>query len=376
MRSIVHRRIRQFALIGLAITFLQLPCDAQNRTEDLNATANFWLNLSIDIAKDIPSDAPMEELSELDLSILNLSHLCIERSLELNGNLSQAWKRKGDLLLQSGRYEDAMTSYDRLLHDDPMRQDVWIKKGQALDGLKKWSSAIYCYNLVISCCRYQINQGISDPTIKMTEGIAWYGKACDYSQLKDAEKALPCFNQSIEIFGDANVSAEDPILLAGSWMGKGNSLCDLRRYDEAISCYDEILSNLSLSTYSGEYVNASSGKGLAELLLAEELHQKGNENATRYFNRSAYSFAEAVAGIENDIDLKNDRTAWPAYFGKWAALHSLPGHENEAETAFAQATNLTGGVVIPSFKSTVNYILQIYIKIMEVSKNVSYNRHW
>jgi len=344
-------------IIGLATALILPNVCAYDKNASENAQE--WLNLSLDIAGDANARNGPDDLTRAEL---NLSLLSVEKSLDMDRNLSRSWEQKGDLLSQSGRYEEAAACYERLLNEDPMDQGVWLKKGQAFDGLNRWSEAIYCYNMVISCCQYWTSAGVSNNEARKQEGDAWYNKAWDFSQLKDHEKALLCFNRSVEIFSDPNAS-EDVNDLASSWSGKGNSLRALGRYEEAMLCYDEII--LSMDRYSPNVVNALSAKGLAELLLARNLSSKDLQNAYLHYNLSATYFAKAIETLENDDNLTNDKDAWSDYFGEWVALHYLPGREKHASDAFDKSIALTGGMVMPSWGSLAGSLQGLFIRAKE-----------
>lgn len=329
--------------------------------------AKEWLNLSWIIADDANAK---DDAYDLMKDELNLSSICADKALHLDINLSQAWEQKGDLLNQAGRYEEAAASYDRSLEEDPLNHGVWLKKGQALDVLKRWSEAINCYNMAISCCQLRTSSGVPDNIVKKVEGDAWCNKARDGFQMKNYNKALLCYNRSIEIYSDPNIS-EDKNGIVNAWMGKGNSLRAMGDYEEAMQCYDEIISNLGVSDSALWVADALSAKGLSEFLLAEELNSMDDLNALLHYNLSVTYFAKAIDTLENDANLTNDNDTWSDYFGKWMALHHLPGREKDASDAIDRSISLAGGTVMPSWGSLMAQSHNSFTRAMEILRNVS-----
>lgn len=343
--------------------------DQEEEFLDVRESAKEWLNLSWAIADSANAKSNPDE-DDLKRDELNLSFICVNKSLLMDRNLSSAWGQKGDLLKQRGRYDEAVACYDRLLSEDPLNHKVWLKKGQAFDGLNRWSEAINCYNIAILCCQLPISAGVFNNITKQEEGIAWYNKACSNFQMKNYDKALLCYNRSIEIFCDPNAS-EDINDLANAWMGKGNSLRALGNYEESMHCYDEIISNLSVSPYNPCVVHALSAKGLSELLLAKKLRGKDDRNASLHCNFSTTYFAKAIETLENDENLTNDKDAWSDYFGQWIALSNLPGREIDASEAFDKSISLTGGTVMPSWASMISHFHGLFTRAKEILRDVS-----
>lgn len=376
----MRQYVRLVLLIGIASVFLSPGACADNSTEERSLKAVDLLNLSQEILNSPTSEMPSELANELDESAVELSLRIVEKALELDGNLSRAWEQKGWLLDSSGRYEEAIECYDRVLDEDPTRQDIWLAKGDVLTRiadknkeLERWDEAINCYIMVLSCCRNLKHVGIQDSEIKKQEGLAWlqmgqgyYWKA-DRNSWKayennsktyenyqeDNTKAISCYLEAIEIFSNLNSSQADELNFVDSWMGLSNSLKDTGRYDEAISGYDIIISNFNASTYPDHVFNAWMDKGISELKIAENLNGKDRENALLQAEKC---FAKCL-----EIDQAN----WGAHFGRWAALRSL-GKEPEADAAFDNVIDLTGGTRIPTLSELMDSLQKLFPRAMGV----------
>ncbi|MCX6677834.1 MAG: tetratricopeptide repeat protein [Methanothrix sp.] len=369
----MRQYVRLALLIGIAATILSPGACTDNSSEERSLKAGDFLNLSQEIINSSSSEMPSELANELNESAVELSLRIVEKALELDGNLSEAWAQKGKLLYLSERYEEAIECYDRVLDEDPTRQDIWMMEGDAImkiadknHELERWDEAINCYNMVLSCCRNLKHMGISDSEIKKQEGLAWlkmgqgyYWKADRNSwkayennnkiyenYQKDNGKAISCYLEAVEIFSNLNSSEADELNLVDSWMGLSNSLKDIGRYDEAISCYDIIISDFNTSTYLEHVHNAWMNKGISELKIAENQNGKDRENALLQAEKC---FAKC---------LEIDQDDWQAHFGRWAALRSFD--KQEADAAFDNVINITGGTRIPTLSDLMDFLQKLF----------------
>ena len=123
--------------------------------------------------------------------------------LRIDNKDIKSWSAKGNLLLKLERYKEALEAYDEILKLDPDNTDAKQNKEVATKELKKqeFSSLI---NEIKS--KFQ-NQDYSNVI-----------ELCDQARIIDVSNHLP------DIY-------------------KGNSLYELKRYEEAIECYDKALYN-------------------------------------------------------------------------------------------------------------------------------------
>ncbi|NQV39129.1 MAG: tetratricopeptide repeat protein, partial [Nitrosopumilus sp.] len=61
-------------------------------------------------------------------------------------NDADVWNNKGDSLDSLGKYEEAITSYDKAIEIDPNDADVWNNKGDSMDSLGNNDEAKKCYD--------------------------------------------------------------------------------------------------------------------------------------------------------------------------------------------------------------------------------------
>jgi serine/threonine protein kinase len=124
---------------------------------------------------------------------------------------------RGCSLLNLGKYEEAISCFDKVISDNPEYAEVWINKGVALGKMGKHYDEVSCYDKALK--------------LKTEDAIVWYDKALALDSLGRYEESLLCYEKSIKLNPKH----------AGSWCGKGVVLMLLDRYQEAALCYDEAL---------------------------------------------------------------------------------------------------------------------------------------
>jgi len=124
---------------------------------------------------------------------------------------------KGCSLSNLGKYEEAISYFDKVILSNPEYAEVWINKGVALGKMGKHHDEVSCYDKALE--------------LKTEDAIVWYDKALALDSLGRYEESLLCYEESIKL-NPKHTS---------SWCGKGVILTLLGRYQEAARCYDEAL---------------------------------------------------------------------------------------------------------------------------------------
>jgi len=127
------------------------------------------------------------------------------------------WFQKGYCLNALGRYEEALSSYDRSIHLEPEVSSAWNNRGATLANLGRLQEALECYDEAIKL----------DPE----SAFAWGNRGIALGKLERYEEELECLDKAISL------SPKD----AGAWYGRGNALRDLGRYTEALGSYDRAI---------------------------------------------------------------------------------------------------------------------------------------
>ena len=141
---------------------------------------------------------------------------------------SLAWRIKGRVLARSGRYEEAITCYDKALEIKPQFMSLLGEKGEAFLYLERYEEALECFDKVL-----EINSHNSMRLIMKGEALAGLGRY---------EEALECYDKALEI--EENYPKDhDCTKLAcrRALNNKGSALQELGRYEEALECYDKAL---------------------------------------------------------------------------------------------------------------------------------------
>ncbi len=143
--------------------------------------------------------------------------------LAIRGDFWEAWYERGTVLEDLGRFVDAIASYDQALNLEPRREalaNLWLRRGNAFQyGLGEYDASLACYDRVLQ--------------LQPDQAQGWHhrGNALLYGYHQPLT-AIDSYRRALQV---------DP-QLALTWRNQGNALVELRRYIEAIECYDHSLS--------------------------------------------------------------------------------------------------------------------------------------
>lgn len=142
---------------------------------------------------------------------------CYDKALEINPGSMEAWNNKGLALARTGRLAEAVHCYDKALEIKAGDSEVMYNKGISLALLGKSKEAIECYDKLLA-----ENPGDAD---------AWCSKGDVLFESDRHEEALDAYNKSIEI------NPKDEV----TWNNRGMTLVKLNRFAEGIESYDKAL---------------------------------------------------------------------------------------------------------------------------------------
>jgi Tfp pilus assembly protein PilF len=128
---------------------------------------------------------------------------------------AQAWLKKGSELYALGRYEEAISRFDKALKLHARLAKAWAGKGLACNAMGQYQEAIRCYDEALRL----------DPR----DPAVWYDKGNTLCAIGRLEGALNCFNEALVI------DSRD----AKAWNNKGICLASLGRPEEALPCCDK-----------------------------------------------------------------------------------------------------------------------------------------
>ncbi|CAD8148198.1 unnamed protein product [Paramecium pentaurelia] len=135
----------------------------------------------------------------------------INDNMQQNNQDPQIMIDKGQQLSKLQKYEEAIECFDKAILMDSKLLSPYLNKGQTLKRLKKYQEAIECYDKAI-----QINPKSSP---------AWNNKGNWLS--------IILFNK---------IQRSIIVLRKSNWLNKGNSLKRLNKYEDAIECFDKVIS--------------------------------------------------------------------------------------------------------------------------------------
>ena len=147
---------------------------------------------------------------------------CYARLLELRSDFWEGWYERGTTLEDLGRFSEAIQNYDRALSLYPKREalaTIWLRRGNAFQyGLGEYDAALACYDRVLQ--------------VQPDDAKVWQhrGNALLYGY-HQPDTAISSYRRSLELDPQASLS----------WRNQGNAFMELRRYSEAVGCYDRVL---------------------------------------------------------------------------------------------------------------------------------------
>lgn len=101
----------------------------------------------------------------------------------VNPDHPDSLKKRGDAMFGLGRYEDAITCYDRAIHIQPNNPKLWCSLASALMKLTRYREAIACFDRAIH--------------LKPESHIPWYWRSRVLMELKRYPEALRSLEQAL-----------------------------------------------------------------------------------------------------------------------------------------------------------------------------------
>jgi tetratricopeptide (TPR) repeat protein/CHAT domain-containing protein len=242
---------------------------------------------------------------------------------------AEEWFDRGNSLFKEGRYEEAITSFDKAIEHKPDYHVAWCGRGVSLFSLGRYEETIINYDKAIEHKPdYHVawnNRGISlfslgryeEAIINYEKAIeykpdyheAWYSSGISLFSLGRYEKAIASYEKAIEHKPDFHEA----------WYNRGSSLSDLGRYEKAIASYEKAIEHkpdfhqawnncgISLSALGrDEKAIASYEKAIEH---KPDFHQAWFNQGNSLFYLGRYE--EAIINYEKAIEHKPDfHEAW------------------------------------------------------------------
>jgi tetratricopeptide (TPR) repeat protein len=187
--------------------------------------------------------------------------------------------QQGNEFLSQGKYEQAISKYDQILKMDNNSYEVWTNRGYALAGLGKYDEmlescsaateidpkAIYAWNCqgeaLKNLNRPELALIVFDKAIAITpkDPIFWINKSESLLSLKRFDEALETIDQAIEkLYLSEQVEGREQVKreLSVALSSKARILGEKKLDEEALAFYDQSLQ------YAPDYFSAQRGKGI------------------------------------------------------------------------------------------------------------------
>lgn len=111
-----------------------------------------------------------------------------DKALKINSQDVVALSNKGTALDQLGRYEDAVKCFDKVLEINPKDEEALNNKGSSLIRLNRYEEAIECFNEAL--------------TVNPNNFVTHYNKGIAFGKLGKYEDAIKSYDTTIKIVPD------------------------------------------------------------------------------------------------------------------------------------------------------------------------------
>lgn len=185
-----------------------------------------------------------------------------DSALELNSNNADAWIGRGMVLEQLARYDDAIAAIDRATQISPDYSLAWLSRGMVLKQAERYEDALTAFDRALDgngqwgdnrAADAALNRGSVlwqldrrddalasfDRALELDPqfALAWYNKATALLILGEFEAAVSAYDSAINSNGQWGLSTGP----ASAWYNRGLALEQLERYEDAIASYDQAL---------------------------------------------------------------------------------------------------------------------------------------
>ena len=276
---------------------------------------NFDVDFDINNLRKISKEKIVISDGDLD------SYTDTNQSIEIQTDDNYDWFANGVLLGNSGKYEEAILSFNKALKINLNNEKAWYNRGFALSNLGRYQEAILSYDEALK--------------INLNNEKAWYNRGFALRNLKRYEEAFVSFKKALEINPDNNTAYNDC----------GITLVNLEKYEEAIVFFNRVLEVESYDYKAWCYQGISLyylGK-FEEAILSfkKALEIKPDDyNAWKNFGIALNSlgrYKEAVVSYDEALKIKPDD--YDSWNNRGTALYYLEMYK-EALDSYKQAISL------------------------------------
>jgi hypothetical protein len=215
---------------------------------------------------------------------------------------------------EQGKYEDALSSCDKLVEIDPTIAEVHCNRAYILNKLRRYQEALE------SCDRAL--------AIDSTFADAHLNRGNSLQNVKRYDEAIAAYDKALGIKAD----------LESAWVGRGNVFYDLKRYDEAIAAYDKALG------IKADLESAWVGRGNVFFNLNRD------SEALQCYEKSItlkQDFAEAYHNKARlKLSLGQYEEGWKLYEWRWKSRHNTSPNRNFSQSLWLNDSDIAGKTLL------------------------------
>ena len=233
------------------------------------------------------------------------------KATDSNSKDNTAWNNRGNAFLKLGQHQEAIASYDKALKIKSNSHIAWNNRGNVLFGLGQYKKAIASYD---KACKFELDSNVSQfkqskdikqkKTFMISEGFynAWYQRGNALCSLNRYKEAVESYNEALRF-----VYTEYE-----AYYNQGNAMSKLGDHQEALKSYNSCL------RYNAEFFQALVNKGNALYSLAD--------------------YEQALESYDQALEL-NPYNCWSALYNRGNALLKL-GRYSEAIDSYNEALEI------------------------------------
>src|SRR6266702_1330841 len=274
-----------------------------------------------------------------------------EQAIRLCPHDANTYNLKGNMLRELKRYEEALAAYEQAIQLDPKLATAYNTKGSILVMLNRYEGALTAFEQALQLdpnliAAYNLRKKILDVRKGLGEVLApiqrnqrlaaaYCTKGRQLCNLNRYQEALTITEQAIRL-NPHNASIYNL---------KGDVLNNLKRYQQALDAYEQAIQldpNLAISHSNKGFMLYSLRRHGEALVACEQALQLDPNNASFYANKCLAlhhlkRYQEALVVCDQALQL--DPNLAIAYYNKGSVLERL-GKSKEAKQAYEKAQQL------------------------------------
>ena len=234
---------------------------------------------------------------------------------EANPEDAEAWYNKGVALYRLGRARRALDSYDQATEVNPLHAKAWYNKGVILNGLGRQKKALIAFDKAAE--------------VNPQYGQAYNNKGVILDELGMCEEALAAFDRAIDTNSE----------YAKAWNNKGSTLYRLGRHTEALTAFNRAtrVNPMDAQAWNSKSVALTQlGRHSEALDACNKATKTDPQYAEAWYNKGGVlyrlgRYSEALAAFDKATEI--DQQFARAWGNKSSTLTRLGQHQEALSAA-------------------------------------------